>query len=199
MREFTRAERFAAAKVAAMNTDNAASLRPGTVDMIAEAWANGENTYSVSCQFAIEQLLKLMEYSQLALVGLEKTEKLMELAKQKLQEGLEIIRQKSSEKTIVVFTPDEIQAALDKNLATGLRQLADAIEGGAIDGKVIDCQGNGFTAKGDDRAHVMLRIDLAAEIRKVLEGESREEFERDRMGQTGEDNARKMFGEKEKS
>lgn len=28
----------------------------------------------------------------------------------------------------------------------------------------------------------------------ALEGESREEFERDRMGQTGADNAKKMFG-----
>lgn len=115
---------------------------------------------------------------------------------------------------IVIFTPDEIQAAMDKNLASGLRQLAEAIEAGTIDGRCIDCQGNGFTGpKVDARAHLMLRIDLAAPILQTMnlggygihtvkdappEGESREEFERDRMGQTGYDNARKMFGEKEK-
>lgn len=99
-----------------------------------------------------------------------------------------------------VFTPDEIQAAMDKNLAAGLRQLADALEAGAIDGKCIDCIGHGLGPKNDDRAHLMLRIDLAAPVRQTFpEGESREEFERDRMGQTGADNARKMFGEKEKS
>lgn len=95
----------------------------------------------------------------------------------------------------IFFTPDEIQAAMDRNLAAALRQLADAIEAGMIDGKCLDCNGHGFSSKSDQRAHVMLRIDLAAPIRQtVLEGESREEFERDRMGQTGEDNARKMFG-----
>lgn len=70
---------------------------------------------------------------------------------------------------LVIFTPDEIQAALDKNLAAGLRQLADAIEAGTIDGRCIDCQGNGFTGpKVDARAHLMLRIDLAAPIRQTL-------------------------------
>lgn len=69
---------------------------------------------------------------------------------------------------MVVFTPDEIQAAMDKNLAAGLRQLADAIEVGTIDGKCIDCQGHGFGPKDDARAHVLLRIDLAAPIRQAL-------------------------------
>lgn len=68
----------------------------------------------------------------------------------------------------IFFTPDEIQAAMDRNLAAGLRQLADAIEAGAIDGKCIDCTGNGFTPKNDERAHLMLRIDLAAPIRQTL-------------------------------
>jgi hypothetical protein len=35
--------------------------------------------------------------------------------------------------------------------------------------------------------------------RNFPEGESRQEFENDRMGQTGYDNAQKMFGKKEKS
>jgi hypothetical protein len=99
------------------------------------------------------------------------------------------------------FMPDEIQTAMDRDLAAALRELADAIEAGRIDARCIDCKGNGFTAKHDTRAHVTLRLDLAAPIKQfvhtrqdLLQGESREEFERDRMGQTGEDNARKMFG-----
>ena len=98
---------------------------------------------------------------------------------------------------IVVFMPDEIEATMDRNLAHGLRQLADAIEAGTIEGRCIDCKGHGFTAIHDPRAHLLLRIDLAAPVIKtVLQGESRDEFERDRMGQTGADNARKMFGDK---
>jgi hypothetical protein len=100
---------------------------------------------------------------------------------------------------IAVFMPDEIEASLDRNLPNGLRQLADALEAGTIEGRCIDCRGHGFTPKDDPRAHLLLRIDLAAPVMRVLEGESREEFERDRMGQTGEDNARKMFGDKGKS
>lgn len=148
---------------------------------------------------------------------------------QRIEQGvinasLDILKGPPTRKETIVFMPDEIQTALDRNLASGLRQLADAIEAGQIDGKCIDCNGNGFTGGNDLRAHLMLRIDLAAPIRQTLpnpfltvdalnekpqpdeayanqtflEGESREEFERDRMGQTGEDNARKMFGEKEK-
>jgi hypothetical protein len=96
---------------------------------------------------------------------------------------------------IVVFMPDEIQTALDRNLANGLRQLAAALEAGTIEGRCIDCKGHGFASNNDPRAHLLLRIDLAAPvIQKFLAGESREEFERDRMGQTGEDNARKLKG-----
>jgi hypothetical protein len=111
------------------------------------------------------------------------------------------MKNETTRKEIVVFMPDEIEAAMDKNLAAGLRQLADALDAGTIEGRCIDCKGHGFTANHDPRAHVLLRIDLAAHVRTTsfLEGESREEFERDRMGQTGEDNARKMFGDKEKS
>lgn len=95
---------------------------------------------------------------------------------------------KARKSSFVYFTPDEIQSAMDKNLATGLRQLADALDAGAIEGKCIDCKGHGFGPKDDSRAHLLLRIDLAAPIKQVfLEGESRQEFERDRIGQTGEE------------
>jgi hypothetical protein len=68
---------------------------------------------------------------------------------------------------IIMFTPGAIETALDKNLAGGLRQLADALEAGAIDGKCIDCKGHGFVPKGDERAHLMLRIDLAAPVKQT--------------------------------
>lgn len=69
-------------------------------------------------------------------------------------------------RSITVFTPDDIQAALDKNLAAGLRQIADAIDSGTMEGKLLDCHGHGLGAKNDDRAHVLLRVDLAAPIRQ---------------------------------
>jgi hypothetical protein len=164
--------------------------------MVAEGWAGGEVTYSVSNQYAMWLLATLIfDGDKVAALA-----RMHQIDRPTIESALAIMRGPTPRREIVIFTPDEIQAALDKNLAAGLRQLADAIERGAIDGKVLDCKANGFTAKGDERAHVMLRIDLAAPIRQTfLEGESREEFERDRMGQTGEDNARKMFGEKEKS
>jgi hypothetical protein len=193
MREFTHEERLIAARGAAMNTSEAASLRPSTIEMIAEAWAGGELTYAVSNQYAITLACLAFRATSLAADAAGVAEDVMTSAKK-------IVELQQTTPAISIFTPDEIQAALDKNLAAGLRQLADAIEASAIDGKVIDCRGNGFTGpKVDARAHLLLRIDLAAPIRQVLEGESREEFERDRMGQTGEDNARKMFGDKEKS
>lgn len=102
-----------------------------------------------------------------AINALGELEKMRQIERGITEATLDILTFPKRRHEIVWFTPDEIQASLDKNLAAGLRQLADAIEGGAIDGKVLDCRGNGLTAKGDDRAHVLLRIDLAAPIRQT--------------------------------
>lgn len=188
MREFTHEERLIAARGAAMNTFEASSLRPTTIEMIAEAWADGELTYTVSNQYAITLACLAWRATNLAGSAAETAEGVLDSVKK-------IAELQPTTPSTVIFTPGEITAAMDRNLPAALRELADAIEAGKIDGKLIDCNGNGFTAKNDTRAHLLLRIDLAAEIRRDhLEGESREEFERDRMGQTGEDNARKMFG-----
>lgn len=213
MREFTHEERLVAASAVAAQTVGAHLLRPETHRLVAEAWAQGEVVHVVSNQFAIQLQCELTEARKIEknppIVARFTPGDAAELQKMKridqgvLNATLDILalplRPATRSTEVIVFTPDEIQAALAKNLARGLRQLAEAIEAGMIEGKCLDCKGHGFGPKHDDRAHVMLRIDLTAAIRQTfLEGESREEFERDRMGQTGEDNARKMFGEKEK-
>lgn len=68
---------------------------------------------------------------------------------------------------MAVFDPGEIQALLDRDLAAGLRALADAIERGDVDGRLIDAQGVGGRAN-DARAHVMVRLDIAAPVVKWL-------------------------------
>ncbi len=94
----------------------------------------------------------------------------------RLQEAVQETAKLQSQRwnmTSAFFTPDEIQSSMYRNLAAGLRQLADAIEGGTIDGKFLDCKGHGFGPKNDDRAHLLLRVDLAAPIRQIrLEGEN---------------------------
>jgi len=217
MREFTHEERLAAASAVATQTPASHLIRPETHRMVAEAWAQGEVVFVVSNQYAIQLLCELSEIRAV----LAEVDNMKRIERGITNAVLDIVSfpmRRPMLPTTVVFTPDEIQTAMDRNLPTGLRQLADAIEAGAIDGKCIDCAGNGFTGpKNDERAHVILRIDLAAPIRQNVfttvdvlnevptpdeaymnqtfpEGESREEFERDRMGQTGEDNARKMFG-----
>lgn len=188
MREFTFEQKMEAARDVVKNIEPHVPLRPSTYELMAEAWAGGEETYAVSNQYAINLRCELTMAGELAIVTLQKAEEML---------GLIDPQNRREDKAIVIFTPDEIQAKLDRNLAAGLRELAAAIEAGQIDGKLIDCQGNGlWSARSNDtRAHLMLRVDLAAPIRQVLEGESREEFERDRMGRTGEDNTRKLKGD----
>ncbi len=62
------------------------------------------------------------------------------------------------------FDPDSIRIALARNLPEGLRALADAIESGAVDGRLLNCEGYGFTKWNDTRAHVLATIDLAAPV-----------------------------------
>lgn len=65
---------------------------------------------------------------------------------------------------ITTFDPTSIQTACDRNLATGLRMVADALDAGLMDGKCISVRGHGFTPSHDQRAHVMLKVDLAAPV-----------------------------------
>lgn len=68
---------------------------------------------------------------------------------------------------MIFFEPDRIQEEMDKSLSAGLRMLADSLDAGTIDGKCIDVIGFGGPRR-DPRAHVMLRIDLAAPIRQPV-------------------------------
>jgi hypothetical protein len=146
MREFTHKERLTAASAVVAQTPASHLLRESTHRLMAEAWAQGEVVYVVSNQYAIQLQCELNLARKVA---------------------LDIMAFPMRPKEIVWFTPDEIQTAMDKNLAAGLRQLADALDAGAIDGRCIDCQGHGGPLH-DDRAHLLLRIDLAAPIKQAI-------------------------------
>ena len=62
-----------------------------------------------------------------------------------------------------LFLPETISEALDANLATGLRAIADALDSGRLDGKHL---GTIAAAGGsrDDRIHLRVSLDLAAPI-----------------------------------
>ncbi len=62
-----------------------------------------------------------------------------------------------------LFLPETISEALDTNLANGLRAIADALDGGPLDGKHLGA----IAAAGrthDDRIHLRVTLDLAAPI-----------------------------------
>lgn len=153
MREFTHEERMAAALVVSEHVAPGPALKISTWMLVGESWAQGELVYCVSNQYAIQLQCELT----LA------RETLMEVS----DDILDIVRKPQTLKEVIFFASDKIQAVMDKNLAAGLRQLADALDAGTIDGKCIDCQGHGFGPKYDERAHLMLRIDLAAPIRNL--------------------------------
>ena len=62
-----------------------------------------------------------------------------------------------------LFLPETISEALDTDLATGLRAVADALDSGQLDGKHL---GTIAAAGGsrDDRIHLRVTLDLAAPI-----------------------------------
>lgn len=70
---------------------------------------------------------------------------------------------------IHTFDPSTIQTALDRDLPNGLRMLADALEAKQIDGWLISAQGRAGAGPHDTRAHVLVKINLAAQVftRKV--------------------------------
>ena len=65
-----------------------------------------------------------------------------------------------------MWEPTEIELALKQDLATALRKLADDIETGRMEGKFWKMQGNGMTPRYDQRAHMLVTIDLAAPLRR---------------------------------
>jgi hypothetical protein len=68
-----------------------------------------------------------------------------------------------------VFDPDRLQVEMERDLPKALRDLADAIESDQIDGKLMGFIPYGFNAdRRDSRAHVMVKLHLAAEIRQQL-------------------------------
>ena len=67
-----------------------------------------------------------------------------------------------------VFDPEAIRTLLDRDLVAGLRAVADAIAAGSMDGRFLGFQGVGGR-RGDDRAHVLVTLDLAAAVVSVRE------------------------------
>lgn len=80
----------------------------------------------------------------------------------------------SAEKLRAVFDIDRLQGELEFKLPTALRHIADAIDAGQLDVGLV-----GFVPSadpkyhGDTRAHVLVKLHLAAEIRKNLNEPSR--------------------------
>jgi hypothetical protein len=68
-----------------------------------------------------------------------------------------------------IFEPDEIAVQLGRSVSAGLRVIADAIDAGQMDARVLQCAANGLSADWrDTRAHVLVKLDLASEIRKPI-------------------------------
>ena len=70
-----------------------------------------------------------------------------------------------------MWEPNEIELALKRDLATGLRTIADDIEAGRMEGKFWKMQGNGMTPRYDQRPHMLITIDIAAPPQQQLETE----------------------------
>ena len=64
------------------------------------------------------------------------------------------------------FDADSIQTELDKDLAGGLRMLADAIDGGMLTGRLTSAEGVAGGAR-DERIHVLLKVVVTAPGRTV--------------------------------
>jgi hypothetical protein len=68
-----------------------------------------------------------------------------------------------------VFDPDRLQVELERNLPAALRGLAAAIETGQMSGKLSGFTPYGFAVdRHDERVHLIVKLHLAAEIRKQL-------------------------------
>lgn len=65
-----------------------------------------------------------------------------------------------------VFDPDAIQTTLDRDLAGGLRMLAEAIEQGAMLGRLVSAEGVAG-GRRDAEAAVLVRIVVSAPVRTV--------------------------------
>ncbi len=63
------------------------------------------------------------------------------------------------------FDPDELAKQLQVNMANALRTLADAVDSGQVDALLVGCNAHGLSRNWrDTRAHMLVKIDLAAQI-----------------------------------
>jgi hypothetical protein len=65
------------------------------------------------------------------------------------------------------FDPGSIRDLGDRDLPACLRAVAADLESGQLAGRLIDVRGVGG-ARMDSRAHVILSVDLAAEVRRTI-------------------------------
>lgn len=68
------------------------------------------------------------------------------------------------------FDPGEIAVQLGRSVSGGLRMIADAVDAGQLDARILQCAASGFgTDRRDTRAHLLVKLDLAAEIRRPID------------------------------
>ncbi len=66
-----------------------------------------------------------------------------------------------------LFLPDTISDALRGDLATGLRAIADALDGRKLDGKFVSASA-AAGGRHDDRLHLRIVLDVAAPIIQTI-------------------------------
>ena len=71
--------------------------------------------------------------------------------------------------TKAVFDIEQVEIQAASDMPGFLRMLANSIEAGEIDARVLHCSPHGMGGLHDQRAHVLVKLDLAAEIRKTVQ------------------------------
>jgi hypothetical protein len=77
---------------------------------------------------------------------------------------------------IAHFDADSIQTELDRDLAGGLRMLADAIDGGMLTGRLTSAEGIAGGAR-DERIHMLLKVVVSSAARTVRRIENAPQLE----------------------
>lgn len=65
-------------------------------------------------------------------------------------------------KETFMFCPEVLEDAMRQNLQNALRELADAIESGKMEARLLSCESHGFGPAWDPREHVLIKLDVSS-------------------------------------